>query len=115
MRVKKKTHPIPDMNSEALKEFRQAAYELLVKAKDATSLVNGRSDDNEKCGMFSINHPETWADADTLIEIDRHPQLGQVKVRQWKNLHFDRAAGHPINLILVERIKPMSSGQPFPP
>ena len=36
MRVKKKTHPIPDMNSEALKEFRQAAYELLVKAKDAT-------------------------------------------------------------------------------
>ena len=36
MRVKKKTHPIPDMNHEALKEFRQAAYELLVKAKDAT-------------------------------------------------------------------------------
>ena len=36
MRVKKKTHPVPDMNSEALKEFRQAAYELLVKAKDAT-------------------------------------------------------------------------------
>ena len=34
---------------------------------------------------------------------------------QWKNLHFYRAAGHPINLILVERIKPMSSGQPFPP
>jgi len=53
MRVKKKTHPIPKMNSEALKEFRQAAYELLVKAKDATSLVNGCSDDNEKCGMFS--------------------------------------------------------------
>jgi hypothetical protein len=36
MRVKKKTHPIPDMNNEALNEFRQAAYELLVKAKDAT-------------------------------------------------------------------------------
>ena len=36
MRVKNKTHPVPDMNSEALKEFRQAAYELLVKAKDAT-------------------------------------------------------------------------------
>jgi len=53
MRVKKKTHPSPDMNSEALKEFRQAAYELLTKAKDATSLVNGRSDDHEKCGMFS--------------------------------------------------------------
>ena len=36
MRVKKKTHRLPDMNSEALKEFRQAAYNLLVKAKDAT-------------------------------------------------------------------------------
>ena len=36
MRVKKKPHSIPDMKSEALKEFRQAAYELLVKAKDAT-------------------------------------------------------------------------------
>ena len=34
--MKKRTHPVPDMNSEALKEFRQAAYELLVKAKDAT-------------------------------------------------------------------------------
>jgi hypothetical protein len=36
MRVKKKTHPLLDMNSEALKEFRQATYDLLVKAKDAT-------------------------------------------------------------------------------
>ena len=36
MRVKKKTHPSPDMNSEALKKFRQAAYELLTKAKNAT-------------------------------------------------------------------------------
>ena len=34
--MKKKTHSLLDMNSEALKEFRQAAYELLVKAKDAT-------------------------------------------------------------------------------
>ena len=34
--MKKKTHPLPDMNSERLKEFRQASYGLLVKAKDAT-------------------------------------------------------------------------------
>jgi hypothetical protein len=31
MRVKKKTHPSPDMNSEALKEFRQAAYDYWSK------------------------------------------------------------------------------------
>lgn len=36
MRVKKKTYQLPKMNSESLKEFRQAAYELMVKAKDAT-------------------------------------------------------------------------------
>ena len=30
---------IAALNSEALKEFRQAAYDLLVKAKDATSLA----------------------------------------------------------------------------
>jgi hypothetical protein len=41
------------MNSEPLKEFRQAAYDLLVTAKDATSLVNGCSDDHQKCSMFS--------------------------------------------------------------
>ena len=44
--MKKKTHPIPDMNSEALKEFRQAASELLVKAKDATSLADEGSNDS---------------------------------------------------------------------
>ena len=30
-------------------------------------------------------------------------------------LHFYRAPGHPVNLILVERMNPMSNGQPFPP
>jgi hypothetical protein len=40
MRVKKKTHPLLDMNSEALREFRQAAYELLVKANVKPNNLN---------------------------------------------------------------------------
>ena len=34
MRVKKKNHLLPNMNSEALQEFCQAVYNLLVKAKE---------------------------------------------------------------------------------
>ena len=59
--------------------------------------------------------PNTWLQADTAIEIDEHPDLGQVRVRQWIDLHFYRAPGQKVNLILVERMKPMSNGQPFPP
>ena len=49
------------------------------------------------------------------IEIDEHPDLGKVRVKQWIDLHFYRAPGQKVNLILIERMKPMSNGQPFPP
>ncbi|MEG4506088.1 transposase [Microcoleus sp. F6_B4] len=62
-----------------------------------------------------LNDPTTWLQADTEIEIDEHPNLGKVRVRQWIDLHFYRAPGQKVNLILVERMKPMSNGQPFPP
>ena len=64
---------------------------------------------------MKLNDPTTWLEADAVLEIDEHPQLGQVRVSQWQNLHFYRAAGHQVNLILVQRMKLMSSGQPFPP
>ncbi|WP_293285416.1 hypothetical protein [Microcoleus sp. PH2017_40_RAT_O_B] len=59
--------------------------------------------------------PTTWLQANTEIEIDEHPDLGKVRVKQWIDLHFYRAPGQKVNLILVERMKPMSNGQPFPP
>ena len=37
------------------------------------------------------------------------------RVKQWIDLHFYRAPGQKVNLILIERMKPMSNGQPFPP
>ena len=41
------------MNSERLKDFRQAAYELLVLAKDATRELMDERDDHSECVMFS--------------------------------------------------------------
>ena len=45
------------MNSERLKDFRQAAYDLLVQAKDATFELMDERDDHSECvisrGIFT--------------------------------------------------------------
>jgi hypothetical protein len=81
----------------------------------APPAYSGRGRPRKHGSKMRLNDPTTWLEADTAIEIDEHPQLGQVRVSQWLDLHFYRAPGHPVNLILVERMNPMSSGQPFPP
>jgi hypothetical protein len=81
----------------------------------APPAYSGRGRPRKHGQKMRLNDPTTWLEADTAIEIDEHPQLGQVRVSQWLDLHFYRAPGHPVNLILVERMNPMSSGQPFPP
>lgn len=81
----------------------------------APPAYSGRGRPRKHGQKMQLNDPETWIEGDTTLEIDHHPQLGQVRVRQWRDLHFYRAASHLVNLILIERIKPMSNGQPFPP
>jgi len=81
----------------------------------APPAYSGRGRPRKHGQKMRLNDPTTWLEADTAIEIDEHPQLGQVRVRQWLDLHFYRAPGQKVNLILVERMKPMSNGQPFPP
>jgi hypothetical protein len=81
----------------------------------APPAYSGRGRPRKHGQKMKLNDHETWMAADTLLEIDHHPQLGQVRVTQWRDLHFYRAAGHLVNLILIERIKPMSNGHPFPP
>jgi DDE superfamily endonuclease len=76
---------------------------------------SGRGRPRKHGEKMKLNDPNTWTEADETLEIEQHPRLGQVRVSQWKDLHFYRAAGHLVNLILVERMKPMSNGQPFPP
>jgi hypothetical protein len=81
----------------------------------APPAYSGRGRPRKHGQKMKLNDPDTWLETNEIVEIDHHPRLGQVRVRQWKNLHFYRAAGHPLNLILVERINPMSNGRPFPP
>jgi hypothetical protein len=81
----------------------------------APPAYSGRGRPRKHGQKMQLNDPETWIEADVTLDIDHHPQLGQVRVQQWQDLHFYRAAGHLVNLILIERIKPMSNGQPFPP
>jgi hypothetical protein len=52
---------------------------------------------------FKLNDVTTWWSADEEIEV-QHPQLGRVRVRCWRTLHFRQAAAHPLNLIQVQRL-----------
>ncbi|MEG4252509.1 NF041680 family putative transposase [Microcoleus sp. Pol10D4] len=101
---------IADIEADCLMRVRSNA--CLWSAPPAYS---GRGRPRKHGSKIKLNDPTTWLEADTVIEIDEHPQLGQVRVRQWLDLHFYRAAGQRVNLILVERMNFMSSGQPFPP
>ena len=101
---------IADIEADCLMRVRSNA--CLWSAPPAYS---GRGRPRKHGSKIKLNDPTTWLEADTVIEIDEHPQLGQVRVRQWLDLHFYRAAGQRVNLILVERMNLMSSGQPFPP
>ena len=81
----------------------------------APPTYSGRGRPRKHGQKMRLSDPTTWLQADNVIEIDEHSQLGQVRVRQWLDLHFYRAAEQRVNLILVERMNPMSNGQPFPP
>jgi hypothetical protein len=81
----------------------------------APPAYSGRGRPRKHGQKMSLNDPTTWFQADTVIEIDEHPELGKVLLRQWLDLHFYRAVQQRVNLILVERMKPMSNGQAFPP
>ena len=101
---------IADIQADCLMRVRRNA--CLWSAPPAYS---GRGRPRKHGRKMRLNDPTTWLQTDTVIEIDEHPGLGQVRVRQWLDLHFYRAPGQRVNLILVERMKPMSNGQPFPP
>ena len=81
----------------------------------APPAYSGRGRPRKHGQKMRLNDPSTWLQADNVIEIDEHSQLGQIRVSQGLDLHFYRAAEHRVNLILVPRMKPMSNGQPFPP
>jgi len=81
----------------------------------APPTYSGRGRPQKHRSKIRPGDPTTWPEADTALEIDEHPDLGQVRVSQWLDLHFYPAPRQRVNLILVARMKPMSNGQPFPP
>jgi hypothetical protein len=67
----------------------------------APPAYSGRGRPRKHGQKIRLNDPTTWFQADTVIEIDEHPELGQVLLRQWLDLHFYRAPQQRVNLILA--------------
>ncbi|MEG4507836.1 transposase [Microcoleus sp. F6_B4] len=67
----------------------------------APPAYNGRGRPPKHGQKMRLNDPTTWLQANTEIEIDEHPDLGKVLLRQWIDLHFYRAPGQKVNLILA--------------
>jgi len=72
---------------------------------------SGRGRPRKHGQKMKLNDPLTWAEADQTLEIEEHPRLGQVRVSQWKNLHFYRAAGQLVNLDVAELMYDMAIGE----
>ncbi len=51
---------------------------------------------------FKLNDSTTWTPASARQELE-HPQLGQLRISLWKDLHFRAAPNQPMQLILIER------------
>ncbi|MHC5772244.1 MAG: hypothetical protein ACYTXI_43420, partial [Nostoc sp.] len=79
------------MKRAKLEEFRQAAYNYLGRAHDATF---------ELMDAILLTRNAYVAQS---IEVN-HAKLGRVKVSLWLNLHFRKAAIRPMSLIRVERL-----------
>lgn len=52
---------------------------------------------------FKLNDSSTWSQPVARLEVDE-PKLGRVQICLWQNLHFRKAAGHPMSLLRVERL-----------
>lgn len=52
---------------------------------------------------FKLNDPQTWTEPTQTLNIN-DPKLGKLRIRVWQNLHFRRAALHPMSIVLVERL-----------
>jgi len=67
----------------------------------APPAYSGRGRPRKHGQKMRLSDATTWLQADNVIEIDEHPQVGQVRVSQWLDLHFYRAAGQRVNLSLA--------------
>ncbi len=52
---------------------------------------------------FKLNDPTTWWSPSKTLEVN-DTKLGQIELRLWCHLHFQKSAKHSMNLIRVERL-----------
>ncbi|MFB2920374.1 hypothetical protein, partial [Aerosakkonema funiforme] len=57
---------------------------------------------------FKLNDSTTWTEAMETVECD-DPQLGKLRISLWKDLHFQAAPQHELQLIRVERVEKLYS------
>ena len=63
---------------------------------------------------FKLNAPETWAVADTTIEIT-DPKIGRVRVTYWRDFHFRTSPERPMQIFRIEVIEPLGRNRKFQP
>jgi hypothetical protein len=50
---------------------------------------------------FKLNDSTTWSSPAPQVEVD-DPDLGQLRIRVWHNLHFRLSPSHEMSILLVE-------------
>ena len=69
----------------------------------APPLYSGKGRPRIHGGKFKLNDPQTWAEPAESLEVD-DPELGRLRLRLWRELHFRKASKHPMLLLRVERL-----------
>ena len=64
---------------------------------------SGRGRPRKHGDKFKLNEPRTWGEpTQQSTQVDE--QLGHLRLRCWRNVHFRKTATQPMQLILVERL-----------
>lgn len=74
----------------------------------------GRGRPRQHGDKFKLNDSQTWWCADEIVELS-DPQLGQLRLRYWHNLHFSNSAQQAMTLILLERLNTNSKSRQTKP
>ena len=64
---------------------------------------SGKGRPKKHGAIFQLNQPATWGEVASILE-ENDPKLGRVRVSNWKNLHFRKAATRPMLVLRVERL-----------
>ncbi len=70
---------------------------------------SGRGRPRKHGDKFKLNEQSTWWKASETVKV-QDPKLGEIKVRQWSQLHFRNSPSVSMNLLLVERVDPKKKG-----